>query len=173
MLITVTAATVEPVTLAQAKAHLRVMQDFDDELIATQISAARERVELNTGRALAAATYRLAVPGSCSTVHLPLFPVATVTEVSYLGTGDVRIVVDPASYYTDSNRSTLTLARSISTSAVNVTFTTAPAVIPAALKAAILLIVADLYEHAEEGAEVGDNPAVERLITPYRLNLGV
>jgi hypothetical protein len=44
-----------------------------------------------------------------------------------------------------------------------------------AIKAAALLLVADLYENrngAYEG-EIKQNPAVERLLFPYRRNLGV
>ena len=48
--------------------------------------------------------------------------------------------------------------------------------VPASVKAALLLIIGDLYEN-REGAFVGvnrvDNPTVLRLLTPYRVGLGV
>lgn len=47
---------------------------------------------------------------------------------------------------------------------------------PASVRAAILLIIGDLYEN-REGAMVGvsrvDNPAVERLLHFYRVGLGI
>jgi len=42
---------VEPVTLDEAKAHLKVDTTDDDALIATLISAARAKAEWHTGRA--------------------------------------------------------------------------------------------------------------------------
>lgn len=51
-----------------------------------------------------------------------------------------------------------------------------PVPVPASVKAAILLIVGDLYAN-REGRFVGttqtDNPAVQMLLGPYRLGMGV
>jgi hypothetical protein len=79
MLEVLTPATTEPVTLAEAKAHLRVFQDSDDPLITRLIKAAREAVELEAGRCLAAAEY-LWTPETVATPQLPLRP-ATVTSL--------------------------------------------------------------------------------------------
>ena len=53
----VTAPTVEPVTLAEAKLHQRVDLDADDALISMWISAIREHAEHLTERALAPASF--------------------------------------------------------------------------------------------------------------------
>lgn len=172
MLITVTAATVEPVTLAQAKAHLQVIHDADDDKIEAKIREAREYVELHTGRALADASYRWASIGHYTRLSLPLWPV-TVTEVSYLDANDVRQVLAPASYTFDADRNWI-VPEGVYRS-VNVAFDTVAGVVPETLKAAIKLIVADLYENTEAGTEraLAENPAVQRLIWLNRLNLGV
>lgn len=51
-----------------------------------------------------------------------------------------------------------------------------PVVVPPSVRAALLLIIGDLYEHREGqivGATIVDNPAVERLLHFYRVGLGV
>ncbi len=55
----ITAPTVEPVTLAEAKAHLRVTDIAEDSLISGLIKAAREEVEAATGLALISQNWRL------------------------------------------------------------------------------------------------------------------
>lgn len=59
----VTAPTAEPVTLADAKLHLRVNVSDDDALITDALIAGRERVELETGRQLITATWELWMDG--------------------------------------------------------------------------------------------------------------
>src|SRR5690606_13517289 len=54
-----TAPAVEPLTLAEAKAWLRVEHDDEDDLIATLITAARAQVEAVTRRALITQHWRL------------------------------------------------------------------------------------------------------------------
>jgi uncharacterized phage protein (predicted DNA packaging) len=46
---------------------------------------------------------------------------------------------------------------------------------PSAIKAAALLTIADLYENREGAAEkeIKENPAVMRLLYPYRENIGI
>jgi uncharacterized phiE125 gp8 family phage protein len=50
---------VEPVTLAEAKAYLRVEHDDDDDVIAALIAGARVHVEAQTRRALITQSWRL------------------------------------------------------------------------------------------------------------------
>lgn len=167
MLTVTTPATVEPVTLAEAKAHLRLIHTDDDAMVSGLISAAREAVELRTGLALAAAGYLWAPPRFGGA--LPLWP-ATVTAVTQWD-GSARVPVTDSRV--DEARGRLVLGDYCE---AQVAFTAdPPASIPAALKASILLIVGELYENAEAATEkaLADNPALDRLCWPYRRNLGV
>lgn len=177
MLVTVTAAATEPITLAEAKAHLRITHSADDTMIGALVSAAREAVEMNTGRALAAAEYRWASDDAIdSAMRLPLWPLDAVSAVSYEDADGARVLLDASAYAVDADRATVVLTPPSGGSALSVTFTVAPTNIPAPLKAAILLLVGDLYENAEAtivGTIVADNPTVDRLLYPYRVNLGL
>lgn len=173
MLTLLTAATTEPVSLAEAKAHLRTTHDADDGLITRQIVAAREHIELITGVALAAATYRYVADCFRSVDSLPLWPVSEVSSVSYLDSSRTRIVVDPAEYIVDLDRLTIAPVASWPwATSVNIEFSTAPALVPESLKSAILLRVQAEYEADPEEAEKLRD-ASTALAWPKRRNLGV
>ncbi len=170
MLIPVTPASAEPVSVAEAKAHLRVIHDADDALIGRQITAAREEVEQVTGRALAAASYRWLSRAPAEAMTLPLWPVSAVSAVSYLDADGARIVVDD--YTLDADRSLLTYAWPSMATAVNVEFDVEPAAVPEALKSAILLLVQAEYESTPDDAKLVRDRAYAIAWT-YRMNLGV
>lgn len=70
----------EPVTLDDAKAHLRVESDVhdDDPLILSLVSAARQYVEEVSGRSLITQTWRLALagfPGATGVLGVPVYGV--------------------------------------------------------------------------------------------------
>lgn len=82
----VTAATEYPVSLAEAKLHLRVDIDDDDDLITSLIGAATEHVEASTARALVSRTidfYLPQFPCNSGQIDLPLSPVSSVTNLVF------------------------------------------------------------------------------------------
>lgn len=82
----ITPPSEEPLTLDEAKAHLRVESTDDDALITALIVAAREQAESITARALCTQTWELvldAFPEACVLRHSP---VQSVTSVDYLDT---------------------------------------------------------------------------------------
>ena len=80
----ITPPTVEPVSLAEAKLHLRVDFDDDDALIESLISAARVAAETLTGRQSCTARWIRTLDGfPCSSLQLHRCPVQSVVEISY------------------------------------------------------------------------------------------
>ena len=79
-----TPPTFEVVTLADAKAQVRVSHDYEDALIAGYVVAARQWVEAYTGRALCPQTWQLSMHRFPLRVWLPrAAPLASVTFVKY------------------------------------------------------------------------------------------
>lgn len=170
MLRLVTAATTEPVTLAEVKAHLRVTHDEDDTLLGAQITSAREVIEAETGVALVEAEYLWAPearPRCGYVANVPLWP-AALDGVTYWD-GEARVDADPDVYLFDDFRGRLTLS---TYAQPQVAFTTTPDAIPESLKSAIKLRVMAEYEaDADEAEKLRD--ASLRIARLHRRNFGV
>ena len=87
-----TAPTVEPVTLAEAKAHCRVDTSADDTLIVGYIATARELVEDYLDRSLVTQQYVMRMDAFPAEIELPRPPMvasgtATAVTITYT-TGD-------------------------------------------------------------------------------------
>src|SRR5687767_10556692 len=82
-----TPAALEPLTLAEAKLHLRLDEGADDAGLASLIASARLHVERSHGLALIAQGWTLHLDDWPRTPHivLPLWPVIAVTAVKVLG----------------------------------------------------------------------------------------
>ena len=160
-----TAPASEPVTLAEAKLHLRVDFDDDDTLIAAQIASAREVVEAIARRALITQTWDLvldAFPGVYY-IDLPLPPLQSVTSVKYVDEDGNEHTFSSTYYIVDTYREPgrLVLASNASwpsntlqeTAGVRVRFVAGYGDdgddVPAKFKQAILLLIGHYYEHRE------------------------
>lgn len=169
-----TAPTSEPVTLIEAKAHLRVDIDTDDDLITALIQAAREEFENQADRTLFVTTWRLYLE------HWPRYdyidlprakPLVSVTSLTYTDENDVVNTFDSSNYVVDVNRwpgrlrlrenanwPTPELAES---SPITITYTAGYASvdnIPQRYKQAILLLVGHWYENRENVMTSGAVP---------------
>jgi len=93
----------EPVSISEAKTHLRIDHDSEDELIGGLLRAARDEVERSTGLALIDQTWRLALddlPAS-GTVPLRRGPVKEILAVTLYGKDGEASLLDPADYQLD------------------------------------------------------------------------
>jgi uncharacterized phiE125 gp8 family phage protein len=164
-LVVATQPTVEPVSLADAKAQLSLLpeQTDDDGLIVGLISAARRLVERRMGLALAPqqlrARYEPEGNSSPREVELPVAPV--LTGNTYPVAVDVGgVAVSSATYSVDADSKPgvirFTTAPSVpEASVLTVTYWAGPdARIPPQLRAAILLMVGHLYARREAASDV-------------------
>jgi uncharacterized phiE125 gp8 family phage protein len=158
---------VEPVTLDEAKAHLRVDTADDDALITALISAARARAEWHTGRAFVTQSWTLWLDGWPGIIEIPLPPLQSVASVTAYALDDSATVLDAATYQVDtaSSPARLTLKPNASPpvalrriNAVAIAFTAgygdAGSDVPAPVREAILKIAANFYVNRGDAAAV-------------------
>ena len=99
--IRLTDPSVEPITLDQAKAHLRFTGSSSDDEIGAMISAARARVEAFCNRPFVSASFAVLHDGALPSGNLPIrVPVAGVTEVEDVSYRDVNGVSQTFEAYT-------------------------------------------------------------------------
>lgn len=188
----VVAPNAECVSLADAKAHLRVDHDEDDALIAAFVGAAVQHLDGYggiLGRALMQQDWRQFLqfwPASRS-VDLALAPVVSIEAVAVRGADGVPVTIDPANYRLvggagASPRLLFTLDAALPSlarepDAVFVTFRAgygnAAEKLPPALKSAILLMVGDLYRFRDSvqlgpSTSIPMSTTVDRLVAPFR-----
>ena len=192
----ITAPLVYPITLEEAKAHLRVDYSDDDALINALISAATLHVDGKDGwlgRALVEQTWDLHLDAfPCDAIKIPLPPLISVTGVFYRDDDGIERTMLSEDYEVD-NRSEPgwvvpgddgwpSVLDTINT--VRVRFVAGYAsgedspsdatdYIPMPIKQGILMYVATMYAHRENfvigQSAVGLPWAAEQLLQPYRI----
>ncbi|MBY0474213.1 MAG: phage head-tail connector protein [Nitrosomonas sp.] len=99
----ITAPTSEPVTLAEAKAQLRVTNSYEDALIASLIVAARDLCEAETGRALMPQTWELSLNCFSDEMCLQHVPVASITSIKYTDADGAEQTLASTEYVLDTS----------------------------------------------------------------------
>jgi len=189
----VTAPAVEPVSLQEARDHLRAIEDTagtEDAVIAGLIKRARELFDGRDGflgRQLITATWDLTIDEFPigDFIDLPLAPVQSITSITYIDTSGNEQTLDSGVYslskdLTNQPRVWLTYTgewpdtRDIQ-EAVTIRFVAGyglQADVPEPIRAAILLMIGHGYENREPvniGNIVTTIPmTVDALIWPYR-----
>ena len=102
-LILTTPPATEPVTLAEAKAHLRITHNDDDAYISTLIISARQQLEARMGLGLIAQGWSLFLDDwpEDGEIPLPLSPFIDVMDIKVWSDADMASLIDPAHYYED------------------------------------------------------------------------
>lgn len=187
------APTIEPVSLVEMKAHLRVTFSEDDTQIGYLINAAHKYVEQYLGRALITQSILAKADGwpvqarsSGFEIVLPRPPLQTITSITYVDVNGTTQTLSTSLYTTDivsepgrivsTYNATWPTTRSIA-NAVSIiyvcgygsTYTS----VPEPIRQAIKMLVADWFRNRETnvlGTIVDELPmGVMALLNPYRM----
>src|SRR5690606_8426081 len=92
---------VEPISLAQAKLHLRETKNEQDELIRRMIRAARAHVETFCRRALVLQIRRVLLDSFPAYIEPERSPLRSVLSIAYIDPAGVLQTLDPSRYRVD------------------------------------------------------------------------
>ncbi len=177
---------VEPVTLVEAKAHLRITGTEDDEYLAAQITAARIQVETATRRLLIDQVWRIYRDDwpSDGRIDLSPNPITEIVEIVLYDESGAPAVLPPSEWRFDAATSParlfLTGAPPVSPRLFNgleidvrCGYGPSGLSVPQPLRLAIVMLVARWYEN-REGYGLGIVPssvadAFEALVAPHRV----
>lgn len=152
-----------PVTLAEAKAQLRIDHDDEDTLLGRLIDSAATTVEEMTGRALVTQTWRLDMPAPSgrAAIRLERAPVAALSAAVYtdgagaeqtLALDDLRLYGDADAPLVEPVSGKTWPAAGTDVDAMRITFVAGYGdadAVPEPLRQAVLLLVAHQFERRE------------------------
>lgn len=183
----VTPPSVEPVSLEEAKGHLRVTITDDDSEITRYIKAAREAAESFTRRAFVTQTWELGLYSLDPTIELPKPPLISVVGITYTDQDGAEQTLRTTDYVVDdyTEPGLIYRARAASWPALTpesgvrakVRFTAGyrgqgspgdgAENVPEMVKVAILLHVGEMYENRQTATAMP--AACETLLHPFRV----
>ncbi|AMW34288.1 hypothetical protein HEQ62_10085 [Haematospirillum jordaniae] len=185
MLIEIQAPETEPVSLSDAKIHLRVDHTAEDDYIASLLSVARRQVEQYCGRALSARKWRLLLDSFPPRIELPCPPLQSVDALSCIDSGGRQRVLPPECWQIGHGCPSAIMpapghcwpqTASGRPDAVLVDFTAGYSDrrdVDPALRHAMLLLVANWFENRGTASESGSRhilpPTVRYLLDPCRI----
>ena len=101
MIKVITPPTEEPITLAEAKANLRVVFDDEDADISRMIRAARQMAEERLNRALMPQVLAFGAEGFCGALRVPRPPLRQLDSITYIDSDGTAQVLPGAGYVVD------------------------------------------------------------------------
>ncbi len=174
----------EPLTLAEAKAFLRIDHDAEDALVASLITAARATVEALTRRVLIDQQWRVvrdAWPAS-GLIRLPVNPARALLAAHVVDAAGAEVAVPLAALRLDGARLPGLIrvepgavpAPGVRPGGIRIDLRAGhgptAADVPAPLVAAVRLVLAHFYEHRDVPAAAGAFPAsLDALVAPWRV----
>ncbi len=186
-LVLTSAPAVEPISVAEAKTHMRVDDATEDVLISSLILTSRLHIEAGLGLALITQTWKLVLDRwpKTAAVPLPLRPVQSVSSATVLAADGTLSVLSPDDYVLEGQGLPPRLVRTGNpwpvpgrpAAGIEIVFTAgfgpAASDVPEPIRQALLLLVTHWYDHRAPieigGADTAIPRAVSELLVSYRV----
>lgn len=178
--------TQEPVTLEEVKWHLRIDIDDNDFILEGLIKSAREHLEAVLNRAIMTQTWVMYLedwPDDSDYIEIPYPPLQSVSSIIYTDYNESATTWTAATYYhvdivSEPGRVILRYGQEWPTATLSpnnpiaITYVAGYAdvdTVPQAIKQAVLIDIADMYEQREGLSEKNlvNLPVMMRLLAPY------
>jgi len=181
------APATQPISLSEAKSHLRVDGDDEDTMIDLLIAGAVDHIDGWSGilgRCLVTQTWEIYADSFAKLMRLPLAPIASIDSIKVTDSSAIVTTIAAANYdlYADGLGSFVRFKDAYSfpsdlaeVQAISISFVAgygAAADVPGAIKSALLLMIGHAYEHRESvvtGTIATELPmSAASLLAPYR-----
>lgn len=176
-----TQPSVEPITLAEAKANLRVNNTVENDLISSYIVAARKWIENYTWRPLITQTWTLFYDFADvqniknNTIVISKNPVQSISSIKYYDNTNTLVTLDSSNYYTDlgGDIASINFIQQLPTmynriNALQIEFVCGyglAVAVPDNIKAAMYLLITSFYDNRTGLEFVKTQEAVQNIIT--------
>lgn len=175
MLTLVESSSLLVVSLNKVKTHLRIDHDAEDSNLKLMIKAATSLVEQEIGRSLLTKVWK-----QCSATEITkegfarvLLPYPPLIEVLSVGEICCTTTVRPIRrYVVEWERTIPSVLVGISAAKLQVIYQAGfgdkPSMVPAAIRQAILMLVAEMYEKKTTDSCILQNSMIKSLLAPYK-----
>lgn len=178
----ITDAAAEPITLAEAKLHLRVDGSDEDSLITALIKAVRIACEVECRRTMLDSTWELVQDAFSPALELHNPPLIAITSVKYIDLNGAEQTLDPQDYTLDKDTEPGWLVPAYGkrwpdtrdqVNAVRVRYRAGYTTVPEVLRAWMFLHIGHYYKNREasiSGTIITALPFVDRLLDGYKVH---
>ena len=169
----------EPITLEEAKLHLRVDSADDNTLISDLIKTARMLIEKETKRAFITQIWQMFLDTAPHVIEIPKPPLQSVESITLLDTDGSESLIDEDNYMVDTSENSpgrvtpkigyiWPYHRGFASFVVElkVGYGDDAEDVPGVLRQKILQLVAHLYQNREDG---GIPDSIKKALFPYKI----
>jgi len=170
----------EPLSLADAKTFMHILESDEDDLITSMTVSAREYAENYTNRQFEIATYELITDRIYSGLIIPKSPVTEISKIEYMDSDGAYQTLSADDYYSYIEYGATKLyiesmpSHKSDKRAIKITFKAGYTTVPSSIVSYLKVLVSTMYENREQyivgvSVETMANPAIHKMLDMYKV----